>query len=312
MIWPLSKKTVSSIEGFDGATSQRIELSTRAYNAMALMLLLALLPHVFHLPIWVSIFGISIIALKWKSVRHNGTIKFSWLLSSRVSIVWAILSAVLIRFHYGYFLGRDPCVAFLLVLVACKFAETRKQADATTLMCLSGFLLLTQYFYSQSMLAALITIPAVITIGSALSILNEHTQRPIRAHTRLVGRLLIQGLPIAALLFIIFPRLPGPLWSLPDESTGISGLTDSMSPGQISKLSRSGEVAFRVEFDGTPPDVGDLYWRGPVLSNFDGHNWTVNKIPICSRASLNVTASRCNKREPDKPQPKDTRRQANY
>jgi len=117
-----------------------------------------------------------------------------------------------------------------------------------------------------------------MSLGATLSILNEHSRRALGDHTRLVGRLLIQGAPIAALLFIVFPRLPGPLWSLPEDAAATTGLSDSMSPGEISDLSQSDEVAFRVDFDGEAPDTKDLYWRGPVMSNFDGRNWSINKL----------------------------------
>ena len=254
------------------------ELSLRSFDAMAVMILLAQLPHILHLPIWFSAFGIGIVATKWWSVHNTSHSKINCLLSSRASVCWGVLGGVVIKLHYGYFIGRDPCVAFLFLLVGCKFAETRKQSDATTLMCLSGFLLLTQYFYSQAILSALLTLPAVVSLGAALSILNERSKRSVSSHTRLVGRILLQGAPIAALLFVVFPRLPGPLWSLPEDSTATTGLSNSMSPGDISNLSQSDEVAFRVDFDGTPPDTRDLYWRGPVMSNFDGRNWSINSL----------------------------------
>ncbi len=256
----------------------KIELSTRSYDAMAVMILLAQLPHIFHLPIWISVFGIGIVVMKWWSVHNPGNSKINWVLSSRASVFWGVLGGIAIKLHYGYFIGRDPCVAFLFLLVGCKYAETRKQSDATTLMCLSGFLLLTQYFYSQTIFSAVLTIPAVMSLGAALGILNEHSKRSLASHTRLVGRMLVQGAPIAALLFVVFPRLPGPLWSLPEDAAATTGLSNSMSPGDIGQLSQSDEVAFRVDFDGAPPDTRDLYWRGPVMSNFDGRNWSVNTL----------------------------------
>ncbi len=268
MIGFLSKKQIKT----------RTELRARSFDAMAVMILLAQLPHVFHLPIWISVFGAGVVAIKWWNVHHPNNLKLNWVLSSRAAVVLGLLGGVLIKLHFGYFIGRDPCVAFLFLLLGCKFAEARRQSDATTLMCLSGFLLLTQYLYSQSILSALLTIPAVMSLGVALSILNEHSTRSLSNHARLVGRLLIQGAPIAALLFIVFPRLPGPLWSLPEDATATTGLSDSMSPGEIGNLSQSDEVAFRVDFEGTPPDARDLYWRGPVMSNFDGSNWSINKL----------------------------------
>ena len=255
---------------------RKMEINTRSIDAMAVMLLLTQLPHVFYLPIWVSFSGIGLTLLKWRSIRLDKATTLNWILTSRLIVVLALSCGLLVKAYYGYFIGRDPCVAFLFLLVACKFAESRKSSDATTLLCLSGFLLLTQYFYSQNMLSALLTIPSVIALGCALSVLTERTPRALSLHRRLVSKLLIQGLPIAALLFILFPRLPGPIWSLPDDSSATIGLSDSMSPGEIGNLSQSDEVAFRVEFNGEPPEASELYWRGPVLSNFDGKNWTIN------------------------------------
>jgi transglutaminase-like putative cysteine protease len=47
-----------------------------------------------------------------------------------------------------------------------------------------------------------------------------------------------------------------------------------MSPGQISELSLSDNVAFRVDFDGAVPPPAQRYWRGPVFSQFDGRTWS--------------------------------------
>ena len=48
-----------------------------------------------------------------------------------------------------------------------------------------------------------------------------------------------------------------------------------MSPGDITNLGLSDEVAFRVEFDGQPPRANDLYWRGPSLTHFNGRTWSM-------------------------------------
>ena len=93
------------------------------------------------------------------------------------------------------------------------------------------------------------------------------------ARLRRSGMLLLQGLPVAFLLFVLFPRLAGPLWGLPTDASARSGLSDSMSPGQMSELSLSDAPAFRVEFDGPVPQSRLRYWRGPVLSEFNGRTW---------------------------------------
>ncbi len=83
------------------------------------------------------------------------------------------------------------------------------------------------------------------------------------------------GVPLAAVLFVLFPRLAAPLWGLPADHAGKTGLSERMSPGSISELSLSDAVAFRVDFDGAIPVPALRYWRGPVLSRFDGREWSI-------------------------------------
>jgi transglutaminase-like putative cysteine protease len=86
-------------------------------------------------------------------------------------------------------------------------------------------------------------------------------------------RFFAQGIPLAAVLFVVFPRLAGPLWGLPADHAAQTGLSDRMSPGAISALSLSDAVAFRVDFEGLAPSPAQRYWRGPVLARFDGREW---------------------------------------
>ncbi|MBM4200997.1 MAG: DUF3488 domain-containing protein, partial [Gammaproteobacteria bacterium] len=91
----------------------------------------------------------------------------------------------------------------------------------------------------------------------------------------LAGRLMLQALPITAILFVLFPRIPGPLWNLPDlEQHKRLGLGDLVEIGSVTALRLSPDVAFRVDFQGRVPPPADRYWRGPVFSRFDGHRWT--------------------------------------
>ena len=188
-------------------------------------------------------------------------------------------AAIAVRQTFGYFVGRDPSVAFLYILVGIKYLETRTARDGTLLVCLACFLLMTPFFYSQSLFAALAALPAVLLVGVALDVLadrNHADARPFapRLAVRRSAVMMLQGLPIAVLLFVLFPRLASPLWGLPSDTAARSGLSDSMSPGQISELSLSDTVAFRVEFEGPPPPNRDRYWRGPVFSQFNGTTWS--------------------------------------
>lgn len=255
------------------------DMDARTLYALAALLLLVQLPHILHLPVWVSVGGSALVALRIVLLKKPEQRLLKILLSPIAVTLIAAGSAVLIKADYGYFVGRDPSVAFLFILVAAKFAEVRRASDATLLLCLAAFLLLTQYFYSQTIISALVTLPAVVALAYSLAVLRDPLNPSrIGEQLKLVATLLIQGLPLAALLFVVFPRLPGPLWSLPEDAMASTGLSDSMSPGSIGQLSQSAEVAFRVEFEGVPPPSNQRYWRGPVLTEFDGRNWGVSPI----------------------------------
>ena len=189
-----------------------------------MLLVAAQLPQAVHLPIWVALFGFALVVLRFVLLRRDRARPLatparipSWALA-----VFALAIAFAIRKSYGYFVGRDPCVAFLFVLVGIKFLEVRTLRDGTLLVCLAIFLLITPFFYSQSMLAALAALPAVLAAGAALESLalrrSRSTHRRRGAPRGGAPRAMIaQGLPIAAALFVLFPRLASPLWGLPAD-----------------------------------------------------------------------------------------------
>ena len=113
----------------------------------------------------------------------------------------------------------------------------------------------------------------VLTITTSLVAFNDPQGKP-RENLRAAGVLLLQATPVMALLFFLFPRVNGPLWGLPQDAfAGVTGLSDSMSPGLLSRLSTSDAIAFRVQFTGNQPLRRQLYWRGPVFWSYDGVTW---------------------------------------
>ena len=184
-------------------------------------------------------------------------------------------AAIGIRTEFGYFLARDPCVQFLYILLGIKFIEARTVRDGMLLVCLVLFLSLAQFFYTQSIFAAIAALPLLLSLGGTLATLRSgaDARAPWREQLAATARLVVQGVPLALLLFVLFPRLAGPLWGMPFDAGASTGLSDSMSPGSISQLSLSDAVAFRVDFKGKPPPPAQRYWRGPVLARFDGSGW---------------------------------------
>jgi transglutaminase-like putative cysteine protease len=63
-----------------------------------------------------------------------------------------------------------------------------------------------------------------------------------------------------------------------------------MAPGSIQQLLLDDSAAFRVDFDGPPPARAQLYWRGPVLTDFDGATWTRRPAIAANDAAYSVPA----------------------
>ena len=247
--------------------------------SLGVLLIAAQLPQAVHLPIWVATFGIALVLLRFVLLRRDRARPLatpahipSWALA-----IFALAIAFAIRKSYGYFAGRDPCVAFLFVLVGIKYLEVRTLRDGTLLACLAIFLLITPFFYSQSMLAAIAVLPAILAVGAALETLAADSHHAGAVDMRRAWRrttvMIAQGLPIAFALFLLFPRLASPLWGLPADRVASTGLSDRMSPGSISELALNDAIAFRVDFDAAIPPMRARYWRGPVLSSFNGREW---------------------------------------
>ena len=247
-------------------------LSQLQLRWIAALLACAQLPLIPHMPTWIVALGSGLVVARvvMPDRLYAPTVLRRWLLP-----IFAVAAAIGIRTEFGYFLARDPCVQFLYILLGIKFIEARTVRDGMLLVCLVLFLSLAQFFYTQSIFAAIAALPLLLSLGGTLATLRSgaDARAPWREQLAATARLVVQGVPLALLLFVLFPRLAGPLWGMPFDAGASTGLSDSMSPGSISQLSLSDAVAFRVDFKGKPPPPAQRYWRGPVLARFDGSGW---------------------------------------
>ncbi|WP_341675395.1 DUF3488 and transglutaminase-like domain-containing protein [Niveibacterium sp. SC-1] len=190
-----------------------------------------------------------------------------------VLLLLAVGAAAATGLQYGSMFGRLPGLAVLAVLVGLKLLESRTRRDAHVAVQLCFFLQLGYFLIEQSALTAVLAACSCLLCIAALLRVEQHGLSLRRALSG-SGRLLLWAAPLAAALFVLFPRLDRPLWGLPaDAFSASSGLSDTMSPGSISELSLSGEIAFRVEFGEHLPPPATRYFRGPVLTFFDGRSW---------------------------------------
>jgi transglutaminase-like putative cysteine protease len=228
----------------------------------------AVAPQAGWLPSWITALGLGLLAwrgaLLWQGKRPPPAL---------LLLALALAAGAAVRAEFGHFFGKDPGVAVLLLLLGLKLLETRAARDirAGVLLCL--FLQLALFLEDQSLPTAALALGGTLLALAALVALADPSGGG-REHLRSAATLLAQGIPFMLVLFVLFPRLQGPLWGLPaDAFSARSGLSDTMSPGSISELGLSGEIALRAAFEGPPPPPARRYWRGPVLTRFDGREW---------------------------------------
>jgi len=230
-------------------------------------------PHMPRLPWWINLIALIVLAWRVYLALAERALPGKWLLT--LFVAGGVFGVYL---AYRTIFGRDAGVALLVLFLSLKLLELRQPRDAIVLVLLGYVLALTNFFYSQTLPTAGLMLASVLANSATLVNLAAPT-RTLRANLKTAGLLLAQAGPVMLILFFLFPRVQGPLWGLPQDAySGVTGLSDSMSPGLISRLSQSDAIAFRVKFQQDAPARRQLYWRGPVFWQFDGRTWRPGEL----------------------------------
>ncbi|MCZ6560412.1 MAG: DUF3488 domain-containing protein, partial [Gammaproteobacteria bacterium] len=222
---------------------------------------LALLPHLPRLPLWIGVFLITVGLWRWQAERHR------WALPPRIlRFLVAATGFAGIILTYRTINGLTAGTALLAIMMGMKLLETRGQRDQILLLFIGYFLVLASLLFDQSPWTGAYLLASVwlITAG-LLAVSKSGNALPIKKNLRLSGRMLVHAVPLMVVMFLFFPRITGPFWALPTRAGATTGLSDEMSPGEISDLSLSAEIAFRAKFENGIPEPRERYWRGPVL-----------------------------------------------
>jgi transglutaminase-like putative cysteine protease len=242
---------------------------------------LSFLPHLPYLPIWITAAFFGCASWRYIIERQRRPLPSSWF---RAALALGCFLGVLAT--YSSISGVGPGSALLAVMASLKLLETRKRRDQFVLLFIAIFMVMSSLLREQflwSLPYMLVALTVIMTAWLRMSAGNSEAPKQSFATG---GRLLLYAAPLAIAMWVFFPRIPTPFWAVPiDTSQAASGLSDTMSPGDITSLSMSGEVAFRVTFDGAVPPPRDRYWRGLVLTRFNGRTWT-GREPSISAAAI--------------------------
>ncbi len=177
---------------------------------------------------------------------------------------------------FGSVVGVEAGLSMMLLLVSLKLLETNSVRDFQVLTLLGFFLALCDLFFSQDLLMWLyVALVLVVLTGGLVRFHRRAGACSYARAVRLAFTLLLQALPIAALLFLFLPRSSvAPPFRLAPSPLASQGISDRLAPGSVASLAANDAIAFRAQFpDGTRPDTADMYWRGPVLWRGDGLQW---------------------------------------
>lgn len=238
------------------------------------------LPHADHLPAWCTALTVAMLGWRGLLAWRGQTLPGRWSLGLMLALV-----AGLTLLSHRTLLGREAGITMLVMLMAMKTLELRARRDAFVVFFLGFFLVLTQYLYSQSLLTALWTLLSVWALLTALVLAQMPVGQPsLRLAAGQAARTTAIGLPVMVLLFVLFPRI-APLWGVPSDSVGRTGLSSEMQFGAMAEIANDDSIAMRLRFEGPPPPAGALYFRGPVLTRFDGRRWRALGSPQAAIAA---------------------------
>ena len=242
--------------------------------AILLMLLAGLMaPHAANLDPLILTFFYATALWRLLVIRHPHWMPGRWLM-----FLLMIGALTLVLFTTGLHDGRLAGTALLVVMLGLKLLEIRARRDIHVTVFLGYFLVLTQFLYDQSLSLAAYLFAGVLAL-TVIQVGLNRVRVDLRLQLRHTAGMLAGALPLATVIFLLFPRLDTPLWAI-SSSSSFTGISDDMTLGDIGKLTQSNEVAFRVRFFDPPPPPQQRYWRGPVLWQTDGRHWSAAMPPV--------------------------------
>ena len=233
---------------------------------------LVVIPQTIRMPIWLSV--IAFLCVGWRLLIFSGRLSYPSKQTRVLAVIFTLLVSITQMRNLG--VGLESASSLLALGFVFKLIEMKHKRDIYVVICLCFVMSMVAFLYSQSAVVTLYLCFSIIVIIGAMIALNRSSlHSDLRSTGALALRIAAQAVPLTIVLFLIVPRI-APLWAVPVQiNAGRTGVTDEMTPGDLSQLGLSSELAFRVQFeDGTPLLHQELYWRGLVLENFDGETWS--------------------------------------
>ncbi len=230
-------------------------------------LIVAILPHIVRLPLWIILWC----AGMWGYLALS--LRFGWPMPGKmIRRILTLIGIIGLLLTYSVRLGPDASLGLLAIMAALKPFEIDSHRDRIITVFVAYFIVITSLFQSETLAITLYMFVSVGITTAVLIRINDPGGRFSR-HLKIAAVMMAQAIPLMAILFLLFPRIQGGFLNLSLGDQAKSGFSDIMSPGSVAMLVENDAVAFRAEFDGWMPPPELRYWRGIVFENFDGRVW---------------------------------------
>jgi transglutaminase-like putative cysteine protease len=261
-------------------------LTQRQFGFVAAVVLTSVLAHIAHIALPVAVMILVLLGAVWLQHWRGGRRFPGW-----IKLPLVALFPIVVIWQYGNVFGREPGAALACAMLALKLTETERRRDALAIVLFASFVLMSALLFETSLGFTLLVFACIALLLATLRELQPTPQRDaapswrgaLLQNLRSGARALALAAPLALCAFVFFPRLDSPLWRTPGDASARTGINDSMAPGSIQNLLTDDSAAFRVAFDTAPPPRPQLYWRGPVLTDFDGKTWKRRDDPRAAR-----------------------------
>ncbi|MCU7960104.1 MAG: DUF3488 and transglutaminase-like domain-containing protein, partial [gamma proteobacterium symbiont of Bathyaustriella thionipta] len=261
------------------ALQKPVDLSRSQLLSILFLICAAAVAHVSRISIEVSLFAGALVLLRLIRLHKTQQLPGRFLIS-----LLTFTAVVVVIYSQPRLASLSTGIAFLVILSALKLWELRQRLDLYLLSFLGYYLVITQFLFNQELWFGALMF--AIALGLTAFLYSIHFVRTPgwRQTLRPAFILLLQAMPLAVMMFLLFPRFASPLWSIGLESDFAStGLSTEVSPGSIGQLSRSHAIAFRVKFDDEIPPPNKRYWRAAVFRDTDGFTWHYQPSPLLAR-----------------------------
>jgi hypothetical protein len=167
-----------------------VKLSTPLLYGIVACILLVSAPHAEYLPLWISALCAIMLGWRFYLAWSNKPLPPRWLL---LLLTVGSVAGILISFRTLF--GREAGVALLILLTALKLLELRSARDATVLVYLASFIIITNFFNSQSIATAAYMLATLLLIMATWVHMHTGTLA-LKPRLRIATVLLLQAIPL--------------------------------------------------------------------------------------------------------------------